>query len=712
MVVFELSTSVDRWPDPVQKFIIMSDGRRLDPVQKLIIMSDDSVITKQIQDTHTPDGREIDCDSLLLIIEEILYRTVPLGIQAAMQENSIPAGFKEGLLEALSYVVNRISSEMTYKCLTSGDAHQMVISLLQLLSSYPWEAKLVLLLVAFVLMYSEFWILIKFQASSKLASKIAILKQVPEVEKLKKQLDGLNNLIMLMLDLAKCIVGFKMLPAPIVDLPELSGALDTIPTAIYWTARGIVFCAVYTTQLTAANYEDPMKLGTLEKELSALADKIRSSNENLQKQLTDCYQIIEEKKEKDDYESLVRLTESAHIDNLEVLRALISGNNDEPPLIAGSTKRTTNLDLLRRKYVLFLISGLFDASPPTDLYVLAQIYNEAKTYSGIRNDFELVWIPMVDSLQIQTEATKRQLQFCQEYVPWYSVRQPSFISKPVKRLIKEKFHYRNRQILVVMDPLGRVVNLNALHMMWIWGTVGFPFEKTKELLLWQEETWRLELLVNGIDVSLLYWIRSERYIILYGGFDLQAISDFTVTARRIIHQLDIPLEMVYVGTSTKSPQELGPLINNIRNQRLSNCWEEEMMWFFWTRVESMLLSKIQVEAKDEQDPVMQELEKLLMYDRMGTWALFSKGSEVMLTGRVPALIHLLQKFDEWKGNVGHSDFLIELKEQYNRLPAADDHPCCQLEFDHTTGKTPVSMICPECHRSMEELAVFTCCHDH
>ncbi|KAK4413251.1 protein SIEVE ELEMENT OCCLUSION B [Sesamum alatum] len=699
VLAFELGASVD--------------GRRPDPVQKLIIMSDDSVIAKQIQDIHAPDGTEIDCDSLLLIIEEILYRAVPLGIQAAMPENSIPAGLKEGVLQALSYVVNRISSEMAYKCLTSGDAHEVVLSLLQLLSNYPWDAKLMLLLAAFVLTYSEFWILVKFQASSKLASKIAILKQVPEVEKLKKQLDGLNNLIMLMLDLAKCIVGFKKLQAQKINLPELSRSVDTMPTAIYWTARGIVFCAVYTNQLTAADYEDPtLNLGTLEKELSALTDKIRSSNENLQKQLTDCYQIIEEKKENDAYEQLVRLIETTdHIDNLKVLRALISVDNDEPPLVEGSTKRTANLYFLRKKYVLFLISGLFDITSP-QLLILGQIYLDSKTYSGIRNDFEIVWIPIVDSLQIQTEVMKRRFEDCQEAVPWYSVRQPSFISKPVKRFIREKFHYRDLPILVVLDPQGKVSSLNALHMMWIWGTFGFPFTKMREQTLWQEETWRLELLVNGIDVGLLQWIRSGRYIILYGGLDLQEIRDFTDTARRIGHQLGIPLEMVYVGSSAQS-QELIPLINAIKNQRLSTSWDEVMIWFFWTRVESMLLSKIQLGASDEHDPVMQELEKLLIYNRMGTWALFSRGSDVMLTAPVPALLHLLQKFDEWKDNMVPADFLLELKEQYNRLPAADDdHPCCHLEFDHATGMTPASMICPECHRSMEQIAVFTCCHEH
>ncbi|KAL0351421.1 UNVERIFIED_CONTAM: protein SIEVE ELEMENT OCCLUSION B [Sesamum calycinum] len=646
MVTFELSAS--------------GDGRRPDHVQKLIIMSDDTVITKQIQDTHSPDGREIDCDSLLLIIEEILYCAVPLGIQAAMQENSIPAGFTEGVLERLSYVVNRISSEMTYKCLTSGDAHEIVISLLQLLSNYPWEGKLVLLLAAFVLMYSEFWILIKFHESSKLASKIAILKQVLEVEKLKRQLDGLNNLIMLM-DLAKCIVGFKKLQAQKVDLPELSGAVDTISAAIYWTARGIVFCAVYTSQLTAANYEDPtLNWGTLEKELSALADKIRSSNDNLQKQLTDCYQIIEEKKENDAYEQLVRLTEMNHIDNLKVLRALISGDNDEPPLIDGTTRRTANLDLLRKKYVLFLISGLFDASTSFDLSVLSQIYMEAKAYSGIRNDFELVWMPIVDSLQIQTEVTKKQLEICQEYVPWKSANSCGNGS-----LWK------------------RIESQCSLHMMWIWGTIGFPFTKTREQELWQEETWSLELLVNGIDTNLIQWKISNHHL----------SSSNSVPKE----QWRLRSEACYFA--------LSEIFLAIAGER-SRCGFSGLEW------SSMLLSKVQLEAKDEQDPVMQELEKLLMYDRMGTWALFSKGSDVMLTGRVPALLHLLHKFDEWKANVLRGDFLKELKEQYNRLPAADDHPCCHLEFDHTAGRTPESMICPECHRSMEQLAVFTCCHEH
>lgn len=145
--------------------------------------------------------------------------------------------------------------QMAYKCSASGDAHATAVSLLQLLSSYPWEAKLVLLLAAFVLNYGEFWLLLQIHASSKLARKIAIVKQVPELEILKQQLGPLNNLIMLMLDLAKCILGYKDLPPESINLPELSTALGAFPAAIYWATRGIVTCAAHTTLQTALNYE-------------------------------------------------------------------------------------------------------------------------------------------------------------------------------------------------------------------------------------------------------------------------------------------------------------------------------------------------------------------------------------------------------------------------------------------------------------------------
>ncbi|KAK6114797.1 hypothetical protein DH2020_007066 [Rehmannia glutinosa] len=680
------------------KVLVESRAGRGDPIPERIVKLDDTALIRLIQETHDPDGREIDCQPLMRNIEEILYRVAPLGIQAAMQKTPAPSDVDNAQLATLSFVVNRISSQMTYKCLVNGDAHAIAVSLLQLLSAYFWDAKLVLLLAAFVLNYSECWLVIQIHGSSKLASKIATLKQVPKLGILKQQLEALNNLIMLLLDLAKCIIEFKELPPESSDLPELSTAHGAIPTAVYWFTRGIVACAAHSTQFTASNYDyTTLRSGTLEKELSALADKIKISNERLQKQLTICYQAIDEKKEIDAYKSLSRLIESAHIDNMKVLKALLNTNEDMAPLIEGYTKIRIKIQITQ-----------FTLLNTSCLDILGQIYMESKTYSGRINDFEFVWIPMVESSPM-TEATKQKFENCLAAMPWCSVGHPSFISKPVKRFIREKFHYRNKPILVVLDPQGKVSSLNAFHMMWTWGTFGFPFTKQREEALWKEEFWRLELLVNGIDMTILNWIRSGRHIILYGGDDIQWITNFTDTAHRVALS-GIPLELVYVGKGDKSEQEMKPLVDTITNKRLSYCWKEIEIWFFWTRLKSMLFSKIQLKTNDEHDPVMQEIEKLLMYDGIGTWALFSRGSDVSFTGRGDDVLHTLQKFHEWKENVKRIDFFDALKEQYEQL-CGDDHPCCHLDFDNIAGEIPENMMCPDCHRSMEQNAIYSCCHE-
>lgn len=61
-------------------------------------------------------------------------------------------------------------------------------------------------------------------------------------------------------------------------------------------------------------------------------------------------------------------------------------------------------------------------------------------------------------------------------------------------------------MVVVLDPQGRVSCPNAIHMMWIWGSAAYPFTSSREEALWKEETWRLELLVDGIDQEILNWV--------------------------------------------------------------------------------------------------------------------------------------------------------------------------------------------------------------
>ena len=120
--------------------------------------------------------------------------------------------------------------------------------------------------------------------------------------------------------------------------------------------------------------------------------------------------------------------------------------------------------------------------------------------------YELVWMPILDPNVKYTEAMERQFEEMKSNMPWYSVYHPNIIDRAVKKSIGDRWHFRNNPILVVLDPQGRELSPNALHMMWIWGSNAFPFTSAREEALWREETWRLELLVSGMDPTILNWV--------------------------------------------------------------------------------------------------------------------------------------------------------------------------------------------------------------
>ncbi|CAL5370171.1 unnamed protein product [Camellia sinensis] len=693
--------------------------------RSMLMSSDDNVLMKQIQGTHNPDGREIDVKPILDIVEDILSRStmqvetsiVPgMGVQGHMEtleEKGQQAGVIN-MLEALSFIIDRLSSEIAYKCLGGMDGHQITVSLFTVLSNYSWEAKLVLALAAFALNYGEFWLLAQIYTSNQLAKSMALLKQLPVIMEhsgpLKSRFDALNTLIKAMLDLTRCIVQLKGLPSAYVtqEVPALSAAIATIPTAVYWTVRGIIACATQITSLTSMGFEF-VTSATEAWELSTLAHKINSIHDHLKKQLELCFQLIEEKRSLEAYETLVRLMEMIHLDNMKVLRALIYAKDDLLPLFDGSAKRRVSLEVLRRKNVLLLISGL-DISMD-ELSILEQIYNDSR-HQGTRLDhlYEMVWIPVVDRSVQWTDPMQKQFESLQSTMPWYMVHHPSLIDRVVIRFIREKWHFRNKPILVVLDPQGKVVSPNAIHMMWIWGSNAFPFTSAREEALWREETWKIELLVNGIDQTILNWVRDGKYIFLYGGDDLEWIRRFTTRATAVARDARISLEMVYVGKSSKREQ-VRRVIQTVNNDKMGVAWQEPMIWFFWTRLESMLFSKIQLGRVDDYDPMMQEIKKLLSYDKSGGWAVLCRGSEVVVNGHGTTVLPALVEYEDiWKINVPTNGFDKSFKDHHDKLHGIA-HPCCRFEFPSVAGRIPESMKCPECLRVMEKHITFICCHD-
>ncbi|KAJ6775845.1 PROTEIN SIEVE ELEMENT OCCLUSION B-LIKE [Salix koriyanagi] len=583
-----------------------------------------------------------------------------------------------------------------------------------MLTSYSWDAKLVLTLAAFALKYGDFWLLAQIHSSNQLAKSMAILRQLPNIMEhsglFKARVDALNNLIKVMMDVTRCVVEFKDLPTSYIsqELPALSTAMAHIPIAVYWTMRIVVACAAQITGLTTIGYEFSVS-PTEAWELSTLAHKLNNILEHLRKQLATCYQHIDERRSIETFRMLRNLFEMIHIDNMKVLKALIYAKDDIQPLIDGSSKKRVHLDVLRRKNVLLLISGL-DISND-ELSILEQIYNESRQHGArLDSQYEVVWIPVVDHSVQWSDPMKDRFESIQSAMPWFTVYHPSLIEMAVIRFIKEVWHFRNRPILVVLDPQGKVVCPNALHMMWIWGSNAFPFTSLREESLWREETWRLELLVDGIDPVILNWIKEGKYIFMYGGDDIEWVRKFTKNARSVAQAAHVPLEMVYVGKSSKR-DKIQRVMDIIVAEKLSYMWPDlTMIWFFWTRLESMLYSKIQLGKLDDHDPMMHEIKKLLSYDREGGWAVLSNGSNVVINGHSTTVLQALIEYDLWKDQVPDKGFDLAFHDHHLKLHDIT-HPCCRFDFPMTTGRIPHTMKCPECNRTMEKFSTFLCCHD-
>ncbi|KAI3744752.1 hypothetical protein L1987_57843 [Smallanthus sonchifolius] len=296
-------------------------------------------------------------------------------------------------------------------------------------------------------------------------------------------------------------------------------------------------------------------------------------------------------------------------------------------------------------------------------------------------------------------------------MPWYSVFHPSLLDPAAIKYIKEVWHSNHTPLLVVMDPQGRIVNTNALHMIWIWGSVAFPFTSMREEALWREETWRIELLADSIEPMIFNWIAEGKYICLYGGEDLEWIRKFTETAQAVARSAGIQLEMLYVGKS--NPREKVRKNNDIiRAENLSHVLPDStVIWFFWVRLESMLHSKLQHGKSFDDDPILREINVMLTYDGNDQgWAVICRGSnDWMRRANGDTVLTSLTNYKEWEDVARDRGFLPALNDhlEANKPP----HHCNRLILPGTTGGVPERVVCAECGRSMERFFLYRCCTD-
>ncbi|MBA0666053.1 hypothetical protein Goklo_002510 [Gossypium klotzschianum] len=716
--------------------------------------SNDGLMLKQIQAVHVPDGRAIDVRPLLHIVEDILSFAAPsgdaivetgkqaTGTEAFQHQTNYQTNITD-MLETLSFLIDRISIEMARKCSETREEHATTMSILSMVSNYPWDAKLVIALSAFAVNYGEFWLLAQCYTSNQLAKNLAILKQVPGILQhstmLKSRFDTIKDLITAMLDIAKCLVEFKEIPSNYVTedvAAAVSAAMDHIPVAIYWTIRSMLATASQITGLSGSENElSSHNLYAVDAIIYELQSPRKSpiwhiSIRSSMFQVSFILGILgaiklstqaqhhaqpsssaDERKFIEAYQNLQYLFNAAQIDNIKVLKALINPKDDPLPLVDGANKKRVSVDVLRKRNVLLLISDLDILQD--EVVILQQIYEESRRQSNSldQNPYELVWLPVLDSSVSLSKIKQRIFENLTATMTWFTLRHPSLLNRAVFKFIKEEWGFEQKPIVVVLDPQGRVKCSNAIHMMWIWGNLAFPFTIAKEDALWKAESLTLDFLVDGIDPVILKWISEERFIFLYGGEDIEWIRNFTHTVKTAARACGIAMEMVYVGK--RNPKEnIRRNMAIINEEKLSHCLPDiTAIWYFWIRIESMWNSKHQLGKADENDPITQEIMTLLSYDggEGYGWALLGKGSTEFTKARGTTFLTCLSDYNLWAEDVQTKGLVSAIHDYFLQNPTP--HHCNRLVLPGTAGRLPEMVTCSECRRTMERYILYHCCDE-
>ncbi|KAL8230093.1 hypothetical protein R6Q57_014993 [Mikania cordata] len=685
--------------------------------------SDDNAMMKNILATHSPDGTVFETLPFLKIIEDIIHGAHPdendIGPHAEIDAiaDSVIYNDVNEMLAVIALIINKVSCEISCKCTGGADAHTNTTTIFNMLSNYDWDAKAVISLAAFAVNYGEFWLVVQLHATNPLARSLTHLKQLPDIiergESLKPRFNSITSLIKAMLDVTHCIIKFKELPQQYIspDTPELVAATSNIPIGVYWIIRSIVACSTILVNLIGMGHEH-VTTTTETWELSSLAHKISNIHDHLKHHLDLCYQYVDEKRHTESYLTIVRVMDTPHLDNTKPLKHLIYLKDDQLPLYESTLKTRVSIEVLRKKIVLLLISDL--ELPTEELSILDQMYREARQNPARpESQYEVVWLPVLPNIRKVpwTDENQYKFEMLRNMMPWYSVFHPSLLDPSVIKYIKEVWHFNQKPLLVVMDPQGRVVSTNALHMMWIWGSLAFPFTSQREEALWREEAWRIELLVDSIEPMIFNWIVEGKYICLYGGEDIDWIRRFTATARAVARDAAIMLEMLYVGKS--NPREkVRKIIATIQAENLSHVLPDlTLIWFFWVRLESMLQSKMQYGKSFDEDPILREINVMLTYDGNDQgWAVICRGSnEWMKRASGDTVLSSFTNYNEWKDESREVGFLPALNRHLEAHQSP--HHCNRLILPGTVGSVPEKVVCAECGRTMDRFFLYRCCTD-
>ncbi|KAG4995534.1 hypothetical protein JHK86_032361 [Glycine max] len=591
------------------------------------------ILIKKLLLTHDPDGRRLDSETMLLAVGNIMFHTSTIIgafnlYSASFQKNDITEIETIGCSEPVGFIITKIGKVLC-RCSGEGDINSRIINLFDLIGKYSWDAKVVLVLAAFAVRYGEFWQLKQLYRGNALAALISNIKQLPNnLKPLKLQIKALSLLVKTMMDVAMCIIKFEYLPLQHVepgnDIFLVRDTKSRIYEAAYWITRSCLACLI--------NLLVPLRALTLV--LVPVPKTVHFSP----------FTKLLGRETKTN--SCRRYSDSAIIAAWELssLAYRLSG-------ICCNLRRQLRGSELKNKTVLLLISKP-QLLNPIDIYLLVQQTCDHPLNERLRESYKIVWIPLPSS-DTWTEAEESSFNFMSDSLPWNAVRKPRLLSSAVVKYIREQWNYKDEPIMVALDSKGKVTNYNALDMINIWGAQAYPFSASKEEELWQDQNLTMQLLLDGINPLLAYWVEQGKNICLYGSENLVWIQQFNDKITEI-KRAGLQLETIYVGNS-QSGENVKQIMARGGEKSLSDPLSFTNVQHFWVRLETMRRSKLRLGKTPSSDHVLAELSTLLdMDDREEGWAVIGCGgssSTDILRLQGMQVMEFLRKCSEWRENI-------------------------------------------------------------
>lgn len=220
---------------------------------------------------------------------------------------------------------------------------------------------------------------------------------------------------------------------------------------------------------------------------------------------------------------------------------------------------------------------------------------------------------------------------------------------------------------------------------------------------------RVYLLVGSLIDQCSCQMNSGKYICLYGGDDIEWIRKFTTAAREVATAAGITLELAYVGKNN-AKERVRKTAQAIVDEKLGHSWENPTtFWYFWTRLESMLYSKLQHGKSMENDEIMREVMTILSYDGSDNgWAILCLGSEPEIArAKGDAAVDSLHDYPKWKDAADEKGIVPALKGHLEDIHTPQH--CSRLILPGLAAGIPERVICAECGRPMEKFIMYRCC---